>query len=66
MVPKVDKLVALPTVLPRNLVFWWPQAFFKRSDSAKFRYLIFHLAYLPMSNILVIILCHETTLNNPP
>ena len=25
MVPKVDKLVALATVLPRNLVFWCTQ-----------------------------------------
>ena len=29
MVLKVVKMVALATVLPRNLVFWWPQAFLK-------------------------------------
>ena len=33
MVLKVDKLVALATVLPRNLVFWWPQPLFKKSRS---------------------------------
>ena len=33
MVPKVDKLVALATVLPRNLVFWWPQPLFQRTHS---------------------------------
>ena len=33
MVPKVDKLVALATALPRNLVFWWPQPLCKRFHS---------------------------------
>ena len=33
MVPKVVKMVALATVLPRNLVFWWPQPLFKKLRS---------------------------------
>ena len=33
MVLKVVKMVALATVLPRNLVFWWPQPLFKKSRS---------------------------------
>ena len=33
MVLKVVKMVALATVLPRNLVFWWPQPLCKRFHS---------------------------------
>ena len=33
MVLKVVKMVALATVLPRNLVFWWPQPLSKRLRS---------------------------------
>ena len=33
MVQKVDKLVALATFLPRNLIFWHPQGLFKRLRS---------------------------------
>ena len=33
MVLKVVKMVALATVLPRNLVFWWPQPLSKRTHS---------------------------------
>ena len=33
MVLKVVKMVALATVLPRNLVFQWPQPLFKKSRS---------------------------------
>ena len=33
MVLKVVKMVALATVLPRNLVFLWPQPFCKKSRS---------------------------------
>ena len=33
MVLKVVKMVALAPVLPRNLVFWWPQPLSKRLRS---------------------------------
>ena len=33
MVLWVDKLVALATFHPRNLVFWWPQPLFQRTHS---------------------------------